>query len=357
MTPSGYLLLGLTAIIAALIGVLVFAVLRFGAAAREAGRRTPDGGAAEQAFLAAALQEAVTKLRAQERASAARADASERLSGEIIASMASGLLVVGLEGEVRILNPAGQRMLGVPEPSTGGTFRPLLGPIAPVLVAAIEECFKAKRPIVRRAVDVHPKKGTGGARHLGVTVSPIVDEAASTQGAICLFSDLTAVVELEEQLRLKDSLARVGELTAGLAHEFRNGLATIHGYSRLLDLERLPADYKPYVSAVREETEALRQVVTNFLDFARPAELSLTAVSLERLANRAADEIRQEVEERGVASWRSEIASPTCRATRCCSGRHSATCAETPWKRAFRPTPAPSSCSRGRSTTASTWPV
>lgn len=309
MTPSGYLLLGLTAIIAALIGVLVFAVLRFGAAAREAGRRTPDGGAAEQAFLAAALQEAVTKLRAQERASAARADASERLSGEIIASMASGLLVVGLEGEVRILNPAGQRMLGVPEPSTGGTFRPLLGPIAPVLVAAIEECFKAKRPIVRRAVDVHPKKGTGGARHLGVTVSPIVDEAASTQGAICLFSDLTAVVELEEQLRLKDSLARVGELTAGLAHEFRNGLATIHGYSRLLDLERLPA------------------------------------------------EIRQEVEERGVASWRSEIASPTCRATRCCSGRHSATCAETPWKRAFRPTPAPSSCSRGRSTTASTWPV
>ena len=48
-------------------------------------------------------------------------------------------------------------------------------------------------------------------------------------------------MDLEEQLRLKDSLARLGELTAGIAHEFRNGLATIHGYSRLLDLERLPA--------------------------------------------------------------------------------------------------------------------
>ncbi len=52
-------------------------------------------------------------------------------------------------------------------------------------------------------------------------------------------------MELEEQLRLKDSLARLGEMTAGIAHEFRNGLATIHGYGRLLNLERLPARLSP----------------------------------------------------------------------------------------------------------------
>ena len=64
------------------------------------------------------------------------------------------------------------------------------------------------------------------------------------RGAICLFTDLSQVVDLEEQLRLKDSLARLGELTAGIAHEFRNGLATIHGYARLLDLERLPPEFR-----------------------------------------------------------------------------------------------------------------
>ena len=73
-------------------------------------------------------------------------------------------------------------------------------------------------------------------------------------GAICLFSDLTDIVELEEQLRLKDSLAQVGELTAGIAHEFRNGLATIHGYARLLDLERLPAD----IASLRASASATR---------------------------------------------------------------------------------------------------
>ena len=139
----------------------------------------------------------------------------------------------------------------------------------------------------------------GGASHLGVTVSPILDDSGSLHGAICLFTDLSAVVELEEQLRLKDSLARLGELTAGLAHEFRNGLATIHGYSRLLAPDRLPEDYQPYLQGIRQETEALGQVVTNFLNFARPAELTLTPVDMRAIAERAAEEFRHEIEQTG----------------------------------------------------------
>src|SRR5574339_1254096 len=114
-----------------------------------------------------------------------------------------------------------------------------------------------------------------GAAYLGVTASPIRDEEGRAHGVICLFTDLSEVMDLEEQLRLKDSLARVGELTAGIAHEFRNGLATIHGYSRLLDPARLPEEYAPYVEGIRAETEAMREVVTNFLNFARPEQVNL----------------------------------------------------------------------------------
>ena len=64
-------------------------------------------------------------------------------------------------------------------------------------------------------------------------------------------------------------------MTAGIAHEFRNGLATIHGYARLLDLEQLPPEFQQYVQGIRDETEALGQVVTNFLNFAKPAQLAL----------------------------------------------------------------------------------
>src|SRR5262249_18478454 len=102
------------------------------------------------------------------------------------------------------------------------------------------------------------------------------------------------VKDLEEQLRLKDSLATVGELTAGIAHEFRNGLATIQGYSKLIDLRNLPETYRPYVEGIRAETDALAQVVTHFLQFARPAQLTLCRVDLRAVCERAADEMRAE---------------------------------------------------------------
>jgi len=288
LTPNAYALLGLTAIVAALCAVISFAVLRFFAAARDTRRRMQQGGGTEAALLSAALQEAVTKLKAQERATAARAEASERLSGEIISSLTAGLLVVGLNGELRILNPAGRRVLDIPESLPLEQYRrtPHEGP----LLDAIDECLRTRHAIVRRTV-VLPATDRPQT-HLGVTVSPLSDEQAQLHGAICLFTDLTAVKALEEQLRLKDSLATVGELTAGIAHEFRNGLATIHGYSKLLDLDALPESYRPYVEGIRSETQSLNQVVTNFLQFARPAQLTLSTVSLRSICERAAEDVR-----------------------------------------------------------------
>jgi PAS domain S-box-containing protein len=294
LSQSALVFLGLTAIVAALAGVLAFAVLRIVAAARAATKKERAAGA-ETAFMAAAMEDAVRKLRDGERAMKARAEASERLASEIVASLTSGLLVVDGQGVIRTLNPAGQAMLGLTGKRWDGRYRDVLkdaGPLADVL----DECLTTSTPVVRRAVPI----AIGRVSHLGLTVSPIREAAGDhAHGVICLFSDLTEVMELEEQLRLKDSLARLGEMTAGIAHEFRNGLATIHGYSRLLDLDELEPKYRPYVEGIREETEDLKQVVTNFLNFAKPTELTLTPVDMSALADRAADEVRADARVRG----------------------------------------------------------
>ena len=125
MTQSGYLFLGLTAIVAGLSAVLAYAVLRIFAAARAATRDERRAGT-ETAFMAAAMEDAVRKLRDGERAMKARAEASERLSSEIVASMTSGLLVVDCDGHVRTLNPAGQTMLGLPDRGWDGPYRQVL---------------------------------------------------------------------------------------------------------------------------------------------------------------------------------------------------------------------------------------
>lgn len=292
MTQYGYALLGLTAIVAMLVAVLTFAVLKFVVGARQARRHLQAGGK-DTTLLSAALQDAMTRLQAQERAMSARAVASEQLSGQIVESITAGLLVVDGTGRVEILNPAGRRLLDVATDPIGADYRELLA-AAPPLRDAVAECLTTGRPIVRRSLEI---TGSGRSSHFGVTVSPLGGGvvAPDGRGVICLFSDLTNVVELEEQLRLKETLARLGELTAGIAHEFRNGLATIHGYSRLIAPEALPAKYQPYVEGIRQETEALGQVVTNFLNFARPETVSFAHVALGPLARRAEDDLRLEL--------------------------------------------------------------
>jgi signal transduction histidine kinase len=199
----------------------------------------------------------------------------------------AGLLVVALDGTVRILNPTGRRLLHLSVEPAGADFHDLLRDLAP-LVAVIDDCLTTHRPLVRRALQM--PRPASVATHLGVTVSPLFDKAGELHGAICLFTDLTDVMDLEEQVRLKDSLARLGELAAGIAHEFRNGLATIHGYSRLVDIDGLPPAAQRYILAIRAETDSLNEIVTNFLNFARPAQLTVVRVDLRSLLERLAAE-------------------------------------------------------------------
>jgi PAS domain S-box-containing protein len=289
MTNYSLFTLGLTAVTLVVVMMLIFAVLRLSSAAKGARNRLRETGS-EAALLSVALQDAVSKMRAQEHAMSIRAIASEQLNGQIVESLAAGLLVVDREGRVETLNPAGHRMLGAPGDVVGHDYRAFLDDV-PELQLLIARCLETASPVRRRRIPCH----RGEVTHLAVAVSPLSAADGSSQGAICLFSDLTQVSELEEQLRLKEALARVGELTAGIAHEFRNGLATIHGYSRLIRPEDLPPAYRPYMDGIRQETEALGHVVTNFLKFARPEQVVFATMDLDAVVRRAADELTLEM--------------------------------------------------------------
>lgn len=294
MSQFAYTLLGLTAVVAALVGILAFAVARFLTAARQV-RRQAQGG--ERLFMTAALEDAVAKLKMQERAMTARAEESERLSDQIMVSLNSGLLVVGLDDTVRVVNPAAARLLGLPE-RPGAPYREALRSAGP-LADLIGRSLAAGEPLARQTLRLdHPEKGT---LHFGVGISPLRDGRGNLQGAICLFTDLTAVAALEEQVRLKESLARLGELTAGLAHEFRNGLATIHGYGRLIDPTMVPDQYRQYVRGIQDETDSLGRIVDRFLMFARPTPLERAIVSLQEVAESAVEDVRDDTAARGGA--------------------------------------------------------
>jgi hypothetical protein len=173
-----------------LVAVLVFALLRFSVAARDARGR----GAGEDK-LSAALQEAVTRLQAQE-------TSHRRARG--------GLRAPERRNHLGSQRRAARRWTGRRDPhpqprrapdaesdeaAPPDVCRRALDELA--LLAVIDECLSTQAAVVRRSVTL--PEARHGVSHVGITVSPLFDNA-QLHGAICLFTDLTAVKDLEEQL-------------------------------------------------------------------------------------------------------------------------------------------------------------
>nr|HEV7955424.1 ATP-binding protein [Candidatus Acidoferrales bacterium] len=129
-------------------------------------------------------------------------------------------------------------------------------------------------------------------RQLGVTISPITNKPGEVSGALCLLSDLTELAGLQKQIQMKESLAALGELSAGIAHEFKNALATISGYAQMIRSESEKGDVWENADRILHQTRAITHVVTEFLKFARPLSLAAEDVQLASMVERLATEIR-----------------------------------------------------------------
>jgi signal transduction histidine kinase len=129
-------------------------------------------------------------------------------------------------------------------------------------------------------------------RRLGATIAPIeLPPERGPRGALCLLTDITEVTELREQVALKNNLESLGEMSAGLAHEFKNAIATLQGYAQLLQSLELNDKAQVAAGSLLNEVRNLSSMVTAFLNFARPQPLQLEEVSVAELIRDCADEL------------------------------------------------------------------
>src|SRR5579859_2573111 len=246
------------------------------------------------AFMAASMQGVIQKLRDQEkelerlhRIEKERAAHTERLSEEVTRNMPAGLLMVNAVGIISSANPAAEQALGI----HGLGFRrysEALGEESE-LTRLVAQCL-AEGKIFRREQVEHVAPG-GERRHLGVTISPIRRGKEKVSGVLCLLSDLTELAALQQQMQLKENLAALGELSAGIAHEFKNALATISGYAQMIRGEELGGEASDYANKILEQTRSITHVVTEFLKYARPLDIGNEPVALDVVVERVVAEI------------------------------------------------------------------
>jgi two-component system sensor histidine kinase PilS (NtrC family) len=103
-----------------------------------------------------------------------------------------------------------------------------------------------------------------------LSTSILKDDCGEGRGVIAVFKDLTEVREMEERMRKADRLAAIGELSAGIAHEIRNPLASISGSIEILYNElELSGDDKHLMELIMKESDRLNKIINDFLEFAR----------------------------------------------------------------------------------------
>jgi PAS domain S-box-containing protein len=248
----------------------------------------------EPAFMTASMQAVIARLREQEKElerlhkiERDRAESTARFSEEVTRNMPAGLLVVGANGLITSSNPAAEQALGI-KTLAFRRYSEALGDSS-MLSVLIEQCL-AEGKIFRREQAVHLAPD-GSLRELGVTISPIRRGQEKATGAICLLSDLTELSSLQKQMQLRENLAALGELSAGIAHEFKNALATISGYAQMIHSDPVALDTAENAAKILDQTRNVTHVVTEFLRYARPLEISAERVDLIPLRDRVVSEI------------------------------------------------------------------
>ncbi len=199
---------------------------------------------------------------------------------DVVQSITSGLITTDRSGLVTSLNRAGQQILRLDEAELVGRHVADTGIISRDQWQQFHRStgdtgrLESEIRVVREEAPIY----------VGFSLAQLEDADGRRTGSIIIFQDLTPWRKLEETVRMKDRMAAVGTLAAGLAHEIGNPLAAISGSVQLLS--RTVEEESPQrrlVGILLKESQRLDRTIKSFLEYARPRQPSLVAFDVGRL--------------------------------------------------------------------------
>ena len=192
------------------------------------------------------------------------------LNQNVVESIPSGLITLTSYGTAAFINPAACSILQAQPHVLLGRHITEIGFVDRDQWNQIREQLAAGA-LVRQENESFEVNGE--RRSIGFALSPLSTLDGKSSGYTLIFQDLTEMKKLEAELRLKDRMAAVGELSAGIAHEIRNPLAAIAGSVQVLKgSQSLSSQEQRLMTIVLRESERLNKTIAEFLRFVRPQE-------------------------------------------------------------------------------------
>ncbi len=251
------------------------------------------------AFLSGSLADRLQRAGARlERASSEIADL-QAFNQHVIDSLASGLATTDRQGRILTFNRAAETITGHSALSVVGRRIEDVLELPRNVATDLSDGAAAGRG---RRVESSYRTGDGRQIEIGFSATQLQTPGGSA-GLLFAFQDVTDIKKLERDARLRQRLAAVGEMAAGIAHEIRNPLAAMSGSIQILRQELpLTEEQAQLMDIVLRESERLNDTIRSFLAYARPQRFSIARLDVRRLLNDAALLLRNssEVQEEHV---------------------------------------------------------
>ena len=212
---------------------------------------------------------------------------------DVLRHVKSGLVTVDALGRIIYFNRAAEEILGYKEQEVKGkNYEDVFKKRMPQLG---EKFYQALRFNQVDSRDVLYITGSNNKKvPIGISTSILGDKEGEIRGVIAIFQDITGALKLEERIRTADRLAAVGELSAGIAHEIRNPLASISGSVEVLKEElSLSGENQKLLELIIKETGRLNKILTEFLQYAKIGPAVFTKVELTHLVDEVIEIVKK----------------------------------------------------------------
>ena len=250
---------------------------------------TGAGDQEETAFLIETFRNSITTLKYQEEElkrlherEKLRADDLERVTAALTRNLTSGFIAIDAGGGIVDINAAGREILGldVTEAVAGRRILDVLP--SRTFGDALASSFEQREARTRMEIE-EVQAASGEAITIGLTTVPLYTDGDAFLGFLALFTDLTPIRSLEARVQEMTTLAQLGEISAGIAHEFRNSLHTILGYMKLARKAGIDSMAESRLQSAENEAALLLQAIERLLAFGRPLQLNAERVDLRKL--------------------------------------------------------------------------
>ena len=202
----------------------------------------------------------------------------------IVGSLRNGVIAFHRNGTLALMNDEAYRIFALTR-RAGDIGRPFTEVLQerPAVIRVLAGAFEMSHLPNRAELRLKDLN-----RVVGYTLSQVKDSSGVALGAVMFFKDLTQVEQVEERERLRDRLASLGEMAAGIAHELKNPLAGIEVMAGLLR-RQVPesVDAQSLLADIISEAKLANAIVVQMLEFVRPVRLQVEQTDLAQVMHQA----------------------------------------------------------------------